>query len=55
MAVNETKETNIHKGDNTMLYYPKNDLKTVYAQWDPDLQRNVPTENNHYTKYKEGD
>ena len=33
--------------------YPKNDLSSVYSHWDNKLRRNVPTENNHYTKFKE--
>lgn len=33
--------------------YPKNDLSSVYSNWDDKLGRNVPTENNHYTKFKE--
>ena len=33
--------------------YHKNDLSSVYSNWDDKLGRNVPTENNHYTKFKE--
>lgn len=33
--------------------YPKNDLSSVYSNWDDKLGKNVPTKNNHYTKFKE--
>ena len=33
--------------------YPKNDLSSVYSNLDDKLGRNVPKENNHYTKFKE--
>lgn len=54
IIVERNKTTVVNYDDNIKpSSYPKNDLSSVYSNWDDKLGRNVPTENNHYTKFKE--
>ena len=50
---NKTIKVNYNDNNIKSCNYPKNDLSSVYSNWDDKLGRNVPKENNHYTKFKE--
>ena len=51
---NKTIKVNYNDNNIKSCNYPKNDLSSVYKHWDSNLKKNVFTEKNHYTKYKEG-